>query len=322
MATAGQISTLVKAGYTLDELKNLTTRDASKWIDTVKSFGWRRPTTALIEHKIAREAGLEVRALRRAILAPEVNDKELDKLFAEHLTLSEQAQEEEDRSELKKVSKQSDQITIDLGRILMHYKQTYCQHGEWLPFLSILGIPPQTAQRYMRVAGLKSELPPGMESLLARENVHITPRMSTENRQIASKAADKARERLEAKCVRTDVFASEPVDGWDLDDGLLTMDELEECVKEAIQEVRPDKTVDSGPDKVPSASPGRPATDDSFYSEAAQQGRYEAQLRESLLALKNLYGKNWAESLHTQIVRVVPEVFYARVSSPATVAAR
>ncbi len=309
MATPAQIDTLVKAGYVPAELKNLSIRDASKWIDAVKSFGWQRPTTALIEHKIARDAGLEVCALRRAIIVPEVNDKELDKLFAEHLTPSEQAQEEDDRSVLRQISKRSDQITIDLGRILVHYKETYCQHGEWLPFLRILGIPPQTAQRCMRTAGLKSELPPGMEMLLAKENVHITPRMSTENRQIASTAADKARERLEAKCVRAGAFASESADGWDLDDGSLTTDELQECVKEAVQEVRSVKSAESGSDKSPSAGPGRPATDDAFHSQAAQQDRYEAQLRESLLALKNLYGKSWAESLHTQTARVVPQVF-------------
>jgi hypothetical protein len=80
---------------------------------------------------------------------PQVNDIELNKLFGN--------KDNQLRPQLKKVSANIRESMHELGNVLAGYK-AICKHGEWIPFLNVLGIKERSAQRYVEIASLQSEL--------------------------------------------------------------------------------------------------------------------------------------------------------------------
>jgi hypothetical protein len=102
----------------------------------------------------------------RGLVAPVLTDVSLDKFFSD-LPESQKDEELELRQELKRGRASIVQTTEALGRVLVGYKAILA-HGKWLPFLGLLGLHEQTAQRYMRAIHNREEL--GVAGVTALED--------------------------------------------------------------------------------------------------------------------------------------------------------
>ncbi len=98
----------------------------------------------MIEARAAQEVKEEVQAIQRAVIEPDVSDKELDELFCD-LSTSEQDDELDLRRDLKTAGRSAKDVATHIGGLLGEYKKL-CGHGRWSKFLSIIGIPERSAQ--------------------------------------------------------------------------------------------------------------------------------------------------------------------------------
>ena len=232
MASVKQIGVLVRAGYSREEVADLRVGDASALIDQVKSNRWKRLTPTQIEARQAKEDAVESKAMQAAVLEPHVVDKALDELF-EDFSPSEQEEEHDLRSGLHFVAREAKSVAETLGSVLIGYKKL-CDHGKWLKFLTIIGIPERMAQKYMALAAATMKLTSSMRKALESNGVQFTTKITAIDRRIATQAAEMAESRLQQM--------PNPNPGSDFDIGPSLSEEDEaEIAKEVVDAVRPSK---------------------------------------------------------------------------------
>ena len=232
MASVKQIGVLVRAGYSREEVADLGVGDASALIDQVKSNRWKRLTPTQIEARQAKDDAADSKAMQAAVLEPHVVNNALDELFRD-LSLSEHEEEQDLRSCLRLVASEAKSVAEKLGRVLIGYKKL-CDHGKWLKFLTIIGIPERMAQKYMALAAATMKLTPSMRKALESKGVQFSTKITAIDRRIATQAAEMAESRLQQM--------PNPNPGSDFDIGPSLSEEDEaEIAKEVVDAVRPSK---------------------------------------------------------------------------------
>ncbi|MGA3107307.1 MAG: hypothetical protein ABSD53_22725 [Terriglobales bacterium] len=231
-ATEKQINLLVnRYHYSPEQLQGVSISEASILIDATIKAGHKLDAVSFTEFKEAEanEDRSDIEA--RGVLLPTITDTALDKLF-EGMSAAEKDEEYEMRQELKSVNQEMQGAVERLGRVLNGYKETIAR-GLWLPFLKVLRISDRSAQRYMELANIKSQLGSGMVKALEHEGVKLgASGHDGEARQIAKTLNEMATKRLEQKANTT------PGSYFDDCDPTLTEDEQTELVQRAIEKHR------------------------------------------------------------------------------------
>ena len=235
--TTPQFEGLKKWGYAPGNIGNLTKKQASELLSACAQKRHRvtgEELVAMTHNEIKQE---QIAIQQRGVLEPSIADKELDKLFGD---LPENVKEDEVylRKELKAAAEYTSVAAAELGRVLEDYKTTI-PYGKWLPFLTIIGIPPRLAQRYMQLADdVKAVKHAGLTHALQAKGISLTAGgHNSEAHEIARKAVELATE-LERKKEQANASPG-TYSGEDFGPPPLSNEEQIGIIETAIEAVRP-----------------------------------------------------------------------------------
>jgi len=149
--TDNQKACLRKAGYTENELKDLTVKQASSVLHYVGRNNWKRPTPAQVETIAAEEMKAEEQAYKKAVpLARIPSSEEVDRLTKDMGPTAEYAFEE-GMGTLEYVVNDGTEDPRRQDRALCMLRVA-CSLREWDKVLETIGVPRVAARRQMQLA--------------------------------------------------------------------------------------------------------------------------------------------------------------------------